>query len=216
MIQALDTLSSYLPGPVLTAGILALLAIALFLARGGRPRKLFGPKMDLLNPVRRAFIPLIDQVLSEYGGYAETHVYEKEYAGTFTGSLDELEQALFDAGYRRYPIASLAETQDGRTESASWARHKPFWSKRQNHARIYDARPDVTDEGMAAFDLYVHNEYSAHHPLYMPKHYDGVGMKYEDAIQKLRRHLLDKGIRLEYHSSAGEFEPPLRNDHSED
>lgn len=196
----------------LIVGILALFGMAFILASGGDLSRLFGPKTNFWNPVRRAFIPIIDDFLSEHGGYAETNVYEREYAGTFRGTIEELEQALYDAGYLRYPLASIATTADGRSETASWAKHKHFWSRRQNHVRIYDSNPEVGDS--TGWDLYVHNEYTAHNPLVASKHYDGIGMTYEEGITKLHDDLNPTGAEVEWESTNGSFEPPKRNNHN--
>ena len=195
-------------------GVLALAAMAFFLYNGGDVSRLFGPRTNLFNPIRRAFIPIIDKYLSQYGGYAETNVYEREYAGTYRGTLEELEQALYDSGYLRYPVASIATTPDGRSETASWARHDHFFAKRQNHARIMDSNPEVEDS--RGWDLYVHNEYSAHNPLTMRKHYRGQGMKFREGIEMLHRHLEGTDVELEWESTKGKFEPPLRNDIEDD
>ena len=190
-------------------GVLAAVAMAFFLYNGGDVSRLFGPRTNLFNPIRRAFIPIIDKHLSEYGGYAETNVYEREYAGTFRGPIEDLEQALYDSGYVRYPVASIATTPDGRSETASWARHDHFFSKRQNHARIMDSNPDVKDN--RGWDLYVHNEFSAHNPVTMMRHYRGQGMEFREGIEMLHRHLDGTDVELEWESTKGKFEPPLRN-----
>lgn len=206
----IETIHQY---EVLIIGVLALLAIAFFVANGGDVSKLFGPKKDLFNPVRRAFIPIIDDILSKRGGYAETGVYEREYAGTYEGTLEDLENALYEAGYRRYPLASIATTPDGRSESASWAKHDHFWSSRQDHARIFDSNAEVEDN--RKWDLYVHNEYTAHHPMYMFKHYAGEGMRFEEGIRNVQADLESVGIDLAWESTKDEFEPPKRNNHND-
>lgn len=212
----IDVLEWFSLDPTLVVGTVALFALVGFLLRGGDVDKLFGPEKRFFNPIRRAFVPFVVSKLSENSDFSESYVTEKEYVGTYHGTLEELETALHSAGFVRYPAAALPQTEDGRSETASWAYHERLWSKRQTHVRIFDARPESSDSGMAAWDLYAHEEYSAHNPLTMLKHYRGVGGRYKEAILAVRDMLADEDITLEHHKITGEFEPPLRNKHHED
>lgn len=196
-----------IPIPQLAFAVAAVLAtVVLFML----PRAYLGPQASLLNPVRRALLPPLDAVLSKHGGYAETTVSEASYAGTYIGSLADLETALWEAGYTRYPLASLAETDDGRTETSSWARHERPWSKRQVHVRVFDAHPDVGATDQAAFDVYAHYEYTAHHPMVAHRHYNGLGLKPTEGVKKARAHLEAQGVTLVDEEGGNQFEPPLR------
>lgn len=196
--------------------LFALAAVLAAIALCWLPRGLFGPDVSLLNPVRRACLPVLDRAFSTWGGYAETEVSEPEYVGTHTGGLDALEDALYAAGYVRYPLSSLASTNDGRTEIGSWARHDHFWDDRQVHVRIYDAKPDIGESDQSAFDVYAHAEYTAHNPWYARKHYRGIGMSPEEGVTKAGSDLQMQGIDLVRETGEGDpFEPPFRADDTE-
>lgn len=200
MIEAIE--------PIALAAVALVAAYVIF---GVLPKRWLGPDVSILNPLRRAILPALDRVFSEAGGYAETTVRDAEYVGTYDGTLADLEQALYDAGYRRYPLASLASTPDGRTELASWAKHDSVFDERQTHVRLYDSRADLGETGQAAFDVYAHAEYTAHNPLYAAKHYNGVGLSPDEGVARATQHLRGEDIDLILETGDGDpFEPPFR------
>ena len=155
----------------------------------------FGPRFDPWGPIRRAFLPPLDRALSQIGGYAETRAPESEYVATVDADLDELQRALFRGGWRQYPLASLATTDDGRSETASWARHRRLWSTRQDHTRIYDSRDDRIESGQ--YDLYAHWELTAHLPWTAWRHYRGIGLDREEGVRRAREWLETTDLEYE-------------------
>lgn len=179
------------------------------------PRKYFGLRASFWNPLRRALLPPLDAYLEQYGGHAEHVISEDEYVGTFNGELASLENALFEAGFRRYPLASLAHTKDGRTEIASWARHRRRWSLKQVHVRIFDSHPDVGESNQAAFDVYAHMEYNAHNPLVAHKHYRSVGISPADGIATASAVLTEADIPMDVEGDDRPFVEPMRQENGD-
>ena len=167
-------------------------AIAIFILYLGLS---FGPATDPWGPIRKALLPPLDRVLSRLGGYAETRAPEEEYVATIDASLDELERSLFDGGFRRYPLASLATTDDGRSETGSWARHRRVWSTRQLHTRHFPARDDRREAGR--WDLYAHWELTAHLPWTAWRHYRGIGLDREEGVRRAREWLETTDLEYE-------------------
>ena len=157
----------------------------------------FGPRFDPWGPVRRAFLPPLDRVLSRVGGYAETTAPEEEYVATVDAPIDELQQALFDGGFRQYPLASLATTDDGRSETASWARHRRVWSTRQLHVRVFDSHPQRRHSG--AYELMAHKELTAHLPHTAYRHYRGIGLDREKGVKQTREWLETTDLKYTVH-----------------
>lgn len=177
----------------LLAGAVALAFSYLVFQKGGK--QYLGAEFSMWNPLRRALIPVLDAHLGNHFDNIETNVYEEEYVCTvYNKEQAELDRWFAEDGAMRYPLSSIATTADGRTETASWAYHDHPFAKRQLHSRTYDAHPTRQVDEMQAFDIYAHDEYSAHNVFTALKHYNGDGMDKEAGVEAMREKISDAGL----------------------
>lgn len=176
------------------APLIALGFTYLVFQKGGKA--LLGPEFSFWNPLRRALIPVLDTQFGGRFGKIETSVRETEYAATIHAPLDEIESWLAEDGAYRLPLASVASTPDGRTETSSWTWHKA-WSRRQLHPRTFVAHPDRERDGVLSSDVYVHEEPAAAHPFTAAKHYRGEDINHalgvDMFLEKLRESPFEEG-----------------------
>jgi len=144
-----------------------------------------------VNPLRRAVLPAVEAIAARWGVDTVVSANPDAHVATVTLPLEDLHAFLKEEGFRRYPLASLVVTSDGRPEVASWARHRPVWSTRQLHVRVFPARNGH------GFDLYAHTEYTAHNPLYMMRHYRREDIRFREGVTAMRRLLEASNVPVE-------------------
>ncbi len=88
--------------------------------RQPRSRRLLGPAADYWEYGRRALLPLLDRLLRRHAPgqhYAAYQLSLDEVVGTIDATPEAVEQLLWDAGFRRMPVAALKDLP-GRSESS--------------------------------------------------------------------------------------------------
>lgn len=150
--------------------------------------------------LRALLIPTIGKVLAKRDDdlYVETETHEDEYVGTVGLSFKRLLEKFEDGGARVNLLASLASTEDGRTELASLVLLDGLHDMDQLHIRIYDAHPERTQfDGQDAFDIYAHLEPSAYHPRTTEAHYRGEAIQAKQGVEMARTKLERMGVNHE-------------------
>lgn len=165
-------------------GVVRVAAVVGFLAlHVGYTRTNLGPDDDFWERRRREYVPVLDRLLENVGGYASYSLDEGEYAGTLDVPPEEAEEVLWKAGFFRNPLAALKSRAGGQVEVGSWVHREPPLARRQVHVMLFER-----DDGDAT-DLYAHEEYSSVNPLCARKHYRGVEYDPEAGREFVRREL---------------------------
>ena len=154
----------------------ALVAVVALHAYLRSPAWVFGPQARFWNPLRRVFVPLLDRIAREHladatGGEIDFAAYElanSEYVGRVEASVGAFERELYDAGFKRMPLAALKSLDDGRIEQGSWARRDGLLADRQVHVMLFES-----PAGESGIDVFAHEEYNALNPAVAWKHYTG-------------------------------------------
>lgn len=161
-------------------------AIGLFIVYTAKQYGMLGPGNRYWAQVRSTVWPLLDELFKNYGGFAENHSKEEEYAGSFEVGIDEIEQNLSTVGYFWGIIAGLKTDPFGTVEIASWTKREAFhpmipdiFAKRQTHATFF--RRTLPD-GRVVIDSYLHDEKSSIHPKYAKMHYRAMTQDAEKGI----------------------------------
>ncbi len=157
----------------LVAPLVATTALLLFLRarRSAYSRRVLGPAADGWEYVRRGLLPLLDRLLRRHAPgqhYAAYQLSLDEVVGTIDATPEEVEQLLWDAGFRRMPLAALKDLPDGRVERGSWAYRDSLLADRQLHVMLF-----ATSEGQTL--VAAHQEANALNPAVAMDHYRGRG-----------------------------------------
>jgi hypothetical protein len=187
---ALREVSLSEPVTILAPLVAALAAVVVIYGRG-----YLGTDSRFWRSVR-GVLPYVDEAAREEGFYTSYTIdLEAELAGTWPGTLDELDTTLREAGAMFGPLAAHKETGDGRDEHGSYVyfgRDISSWPKPirvlylwinvyQLHITIF---PTPEGEGWI---LTAHYEYSAYSPLWALWH---LRKKFYDEAEGVRRTVL--------------------------
>ncbi len=180
--------------PQLAAPLVATTALLamLWAARQPRSRRLLGPAADFWEFARRLVLPLLDRLLRRRvpgQHYAAYTLSLDEVVGTIDATPEEVEQLLWDAGFRRMPLAALKDLPDGRVERGSWAYRDSLLASKQVHVMLFSA-----GEGQTL--VAAHQETNALSPFRALEHYRGIGYDVPAGEREVRRRL-DEGVWLE-------------------
>lgn len=130
-----------------------------------------GPAADFWERLRSTVIPTLDALGRRLDvGYAAYTMGEREYAGTLRAGPEQAEQVLFEAGFRRNPLAAFKTLPDGREEVGSWSYRDGLLATHQIHVVLFP--PEGNGTGT---EVYAHYEYSSINPLTALRHYRGEG-----------------------------------------
>ena len=152
---------------------------------GYAPTWIKGPRATFWNPLRRALLPALDRLLAgKVGGYAAYELDNSEFVGTIVGSIEDVEELLYEQGYERMPLAALKSLEDGRVEQASWAHRDAPFDREQTHVMLF--------EGTGGVDVFAHREPSAIHPATAYAHYRGRGYDVDAGVEHVREQLGDR------------------------
>jgi len=171
--------------------LVALLAFA-WAARGPRSRRWLGPTADGWEILRGVVLPPLDRLLRRRlpgQHYAAYTLSLDEVIGVIDAPPEEVESMLWDAGFRRMPLAAyktLPIPYYGREEAGSWAYRDGLLASRQTHVMLFAA-----GEGRTL--VAAHQEANALHPLVAMEHYRGVGYDVPAGEKEVRRRL-DEGV----------------------
>lgn len=184
----LDTIT---PIAASLVSLAALLAFA-WAARGPRSRRWLGPAADGWESLRGAVLPTLDRLLRRRAPgqhYAAYTLSLDEIVGVIDAPPEEVEQLLWDAGFRRMPLAAyktLPMPYAGRGEVGSWAYRDGLLASRQTHVMLFRAAEGRT---MVA----AHEEANALNPWTALEHYRGRGYDVP-AGERAVRERLDEGV----------------------
>ena len=156
------------------------------------PRRLLGPAADGWEYSRRLVLPLLDRLLRQRAPgqhYAAYTVSMDEVVGTIDATPEEVEQLLWDAGFRRMPLAALKTLPDGRTKVGSWAYRDSFLASKQTHVMLF-----ATSEGQTL--VAAHRETNALNPAVAMDHYRGRGYDVPGGEREVHRRL-NEGVWVE-------------------
>lgn len=173
---------------VATAALLA----TLWAIRQPRSRALLGPAADFWEYVRRGLLPLLDRMLRRRAPgqhYAAYQLSMDEVVGTIDATPEEIEQLLWDAGFRRMPLAALKSLPDGRVERGSWTYRDSLLADRQLHVMLF-----ATAEGQTL--VAAHAEANALNPMVAMDHYRGRGYDVPAGERQVRKRL-DEGVWID-------------------
>ncbi len=181
-----DIASTQIAAPlVATTALLTML----WVARQPRSRRLLGPAADFWEFARRLVLPLLDRLLRRHAPsqhYAAYQLSLDELVGTIDATPEEVEQLLWDAGFRRMPLAALKDLPDDRVERGSWAYRDSLLADRQLHVMLF-----ATSEGQTL--VAAHQEANALNPAVAMDHYRGRGYDVP-AGERAVRERLDEGV----------------------
>lgn len=182
----------------LAAAAVAVISLAAYIYA---PAWLFGSNARFWNPLRRILVPALDHLLDTRGdelglpddiNYVEYELARSEYAARAETTVNDVGEALAEAGFRRMPLAALKSLPDGRVERASWARRDSLLASTQTHVMLFDAPP-----GTPGVELYAHVEPNALNPLRAWAHYRGRG--YDTKVGgEIVREWLDEEAEFDY------------------
>ncbi|UIO98906.1 hypothetical protein Hbl1158_10205 [Halobaculum sp. CBA1158] len=187
-----ETTASVAP---IVASLVSLTALLLFVRalQGPRTRRWLGPAADWWETLRRAVLPLLDRVARRRlpgDHFAAYHLPEREIVGVIDAPPDRVEAMLFEAGFRRMPLAALKTLPDGRVEVGSWAWRDSPLAELQDHAILFAAAGG--DQTLVA----AHQEANALNPWTAWDHYRGVGLSAREGERAVRERL-DEGVWME-------------------
>jgi hypothetical protein len=149
---------------------------------------------DWIEEARRFLYPRIHPYLTKYGGYGIGTTTWDQYVYSALADDQTIEEALWDCGFRRNPVAAYKSLPDGRESQGSWvlwheeAPHIVEWGK-QLHVTLFYA-PD----GIPGYELYAHYEYDWRR--FPRRHLRGDDIEVESAV-RITRNLLD-GTAVEW------------------
>lgn len=144
--------------------------------------------LDFLTKFRRWVYPKIHEVVSIFGGFAESRETPATYVGSVKMTLDGIEEVLDEEGFMRNIVASVKYRDVSRGDKwtkGSWAYYPDgVLSDNQVHLILYSA----FDDGYV--DIYAHHEPSwLTHPV---KHYSTDYVNTELGVSMARDILSDK------------------------
>ncbi|UIP00327.1 hypothetical protein Hbl1158_02860 [Halobaculum sp. CBA1158] len=171
----------------IVASLVSLVGLLLFVRalQSPRTRRWLGPAADWWETLRRLVLPLLDRVARERlpgDHFAAYELRPREIVGVIDASPEETERLLWDAGFRRMPLAALKRLPDGRVEIGSWAWRESPLAKRQIHVMLFAA-----GEGQTL--VAAHEEASALNPWAAWDHYRGVGLSAQGGERAVRERL---------------------------
>lgn len=102
----------------------------------------------------------------------------EEYAGTLNLSLDEVEDYLWEGGFKRNLLSRL-KTRNGEIEVGSWVYRESPLSKRQLHLMLFPG-PN------GCVDVYAHDEFSSVNPLVSRDHFPGTDQQAREGVKQVR------------------------------
>jgi hypothetical protein len=122
--MTLDTIGTWIASNQSLAAPLVALLVA-WVLYGVLGKRVLGADDDFWPAIRRRLLPRLDALARRYGLYAETEALEREYVGYISAtSVDDVERALEDMGYRRNPLASYKTNARGWHSDGSWAKRE--------------------------------------------------------------------------------------------
>lgn len=128
-----------------------------------------GPAADWIEIVRGVLLPLLDRHTPGIK-WAYT-LHDRERVGYIDAPPEEVEQLLWEHGFRRMPLAAYKDLIDGREEVGSWAFRESLTAEEQLHVMLF-----AEGDGTA---VYAHSEKSAINPFTAWDHYRGIGYDIE-------------------------------------
>ncbi|XVH33622.1 hypothetical protein ACNS7O_17040 (plasmid) [Haloferacaceae archaeon DSL9] len=141
--------------------------------------------LDRITRIRRLVLPTVHRIAEPLGGFAQCVMNPTEYVGTVKRKLGDLRSDLRSMGFRREPISSLKQRDDGAPSIGSWVWRASVWAKRQLHVTLF-WNPDH------GVEIWAHWEYSwIRHPL---KHYRCAAYDPLGGVKSMRRLLTAKNI----------------------
>jgi len=168
------------PIPI-AAAVVSTVALLAFIWALRQPRntRYLGPAADYWETLRSVLLPLLARRVPRIKWSYTLH--EREYVGRIDESPEEVEQLLWEHGFRRMPLAAYKTLSDGTGEVGSWAWRESLTADKQLHVMLF---PD--QDGTA---VYAHAEFSAINPVVALKHYRGVGYDPQAGAEQLRAKL---------------------------
>lgn len=184
-----DTITPIAASFVATAALVA----ALWTLQQPRTRRLVGPAADGWETLRSVVLPSLDRLLRRRAPgqhYAAYELGAEEVVGLIDAPPEAVEQLLWEAGYRRNPLAALKTLPEGRVERGSWAFRDGLLAREQTHIVLFAGVRD--GETLVA----AHQEASAINPLVAMEHYRAEGYDVPAGERAVRKRL-DEGIWVE-------------------
>lgn len=157
--------------------------------RQPRSRRLLGPAADTWELLRGLLLPPLDRLLRRRAPgqhYAAYTLSMDEVVGVIDATPEAVEQLLWDAQFRRMPLAALKRLPDGRVETGSWAWREHPLASTQVHVILFAA-----GEGRTL--VAAHEEANALNPAVAMDHYRGRGYDVPGGEREVRRRL-DEGV----------------------
>ncbi|WP_435065902.1 hypothetical protein [Halobaculum sp. EA56] len=189
----LETLQTH---PSIVASLVSLAALALFVRalQGPRTRRWLGPAADFWESLRRLVLPLVDRVARRRlpgNHYAAYTISLDEHVGVIDAPPERVEQLLWDAGFRRMPLAAYKQLPNGEAEVGSWAYRDGLLARKQTHVMLFR-----TGGAGQQTSVFAHREFNALNPTTAWKHYRGVGLSAAEGERAVRERL-DEGVWAE-------------------
>ncbi|WP_435124975.1 hypothetical protein [Halobaculum sp. D14] len=140
-----------------------------------------GPLAEVWERVRKTVLPPLDDLARRLGvGYAAYTLGEREYAGTLSVPPEKAERLLWQAGFRRNPLAAYKTLPDGTAELGSWVYRDGLLATHQTHVVLFPAEADGQTR------VFAHREYSAINPATALEHFRGRGYSPEEGEAVVR------------------------------
>jgi len=175
----------------LAASLVATVVLLAFAwgARGPREQRWLGPAADGWEFARALMLPPLDRLLRRRvpgQHYAAYTLSLDEVVGVIDAPPERVEEMLYDAGFRRMPLAAYKTLPEGRGEIGSWAYRDGLFTSRQTHVMLFAA-----GEGRTL--VAAHQEANALSPFTALDHYRGVDYDVP-AGERAVRERLDEGV----------------------
>jgi len=179
LLQIVKIANSLKNDPIVWGTVLAIAILVGYLQRG------LGPEDDWVETTRQKWWYKIDEVVSDFGGYAIARLPLEQYSFTVEATEEEIEEILYRGGYHRNPIAAKKTRKlphgGSKPSLNSWVNRESLLAEMQNHATVFPGHSDGT------VDVYHHYETSwISHPY---KHY-----LYVEQIDKDPEGVLEKAL----------------------
>jgi hypothetical protein len=142
--------------PIIVLVPLAVIVVATILH--GERRRL-GSVADWVEGVRAVALPVFDPLIERYVGGAGSayELSDAEYVGRIHESPEDVEQLLWNHGYRRNTLSAFKTTPDDREQIGAWV----YRGDQVDDDRQVDTMLFRASEGEHGTDVYAHEEYSS-------------------------------------------------------
>jgi len=150
--------------PRVLAPVVSLIGLLAFIwaIRHPRTRLILGPPADFWELIRRYGLPVLGKRLPDRI-YTTGNVTEEQFVVLSKKGSERVEEELWNAGFRRMPLAAFKSLPDGRKSVGSWAYRDSLLSETQLHITLFDAENGT--------GIYAHAEPSAINPFTAYAHF---------------------------------------------